>query len=97
MSAHRRLAAILLVVAAAGLGGCHLLRGESCHAHKAYETAQAVPPLHAPEGLAGPNTRNALHIPDVPLPAKPRAASDPCLDEPPSFFPDRPKPGKPKA
>ena len=92
----------LILVAAAlalpfALAGCKLMRPDtaSCHERQPYESAGSVAPLHAPEGLAQPNTRNSLKIPDLPADVAPRVRGrhDPCLDEPPSFYPDRPKPG----
>ena len=83
------------------LAGCQLIRPQTstCHARQAYESAGSVAPLHAPEGLAQPNTRNALKIPDLPADVVPRVRGkhEPCLDEPPSFYPDRPKPAAGKS
>ena len=94
------LMAATLVVSSA-LAGCKLMSpgGESCHERQPYQAAGSVAPLHAPEGLAQPNTRNALKIPELPADAVPRVRgkNEPCLDEPPSFYPDRPKPGAGKS
>jgi hypothetical protein len=91
--AARRL--VLVAVAAGtalGLGGCRSFR-ENCHAPQEYQKATSVAPLKSPEGLAAPSTKGALKIPDVAATARARSKGDPCLDEPPSFYPDRPKPG----
>ncbi|MCZ8131570.1 MAG: hypothetical protein O9284_09745 [Steroidobacteraceae bacterium] len=85
-------------LAAAGslvlLAGCSAFDRNACHDRQPYQAAEAVPPLKVPEGLAAPSTRNALRIPEVQAEPKRRSAGDPCLDEPPSFYPDRPKPGQ---
>lgn len=79
-------------VATVGLSGCASFE-RNCHEPQAYERAESVPPLQVPEGLTAPQTRGALKIPDVDATARPRGPTDPCLDEPPSFYPGRPKPG----
>jgi hypothetical protein len=86
---------VLVAVAAGtalGIGGCRSFR-ENCHAPQEYQKATSVAPLKAPEGLAAPSTKGALKIPDVAATARARTKGEPCLDEPPSFYPDRPKPG----
>jgi uncharacterized lipoprotein len=73
------------------LGGCHPIRAVrsagSCHDPKRpYLKADSVAPLKIPAGLDTPDNTNALHIPALNEPAPPaRAATDPCLEEPPSF------------
>jgi hypothetical protein len=42
-------------------------------------------PLQTPAGLDAPDTRNAVKVPPLNEPEKPRAAADPCLSAPPSF------------
>jgi hypothetical protein len=93
-----RLPTILALVAVAtGVSGCKVF-AENCHEPQDYQRATSVPPLKVPEGLDAPPTRGALKIPDVPPGARARTAADPCLDESPSFFPNRPKPSaKPPA
>ena len=87
---------VLAGVAAPLLAGCGLFGGgaKKCHDRQAYEQAQSVPPLKAADGTPVPATRNALKIPEVAQTAKARGPGDPCLDEPPSFNPGRPKPGQ---
>jgi hypothetical protein len=75
------------------LTGCAAFRGENCHAPQAYQAADSVPSLRVPDGLSAPQNRGALKIPEVGETARPRGPGEPCLDEPPSFFPGRPKPG----
>lgn len=82
------------LTATALLGGCALFDGNACHEPQPYQQARSVPPLKVPEGLAAPATRTALRIPEGEPTARPRGPGDPCLDEPPSFYPDRPKPGR---
>jgi hypothetical protein len=38
-----------------------------------------------PPGLDAPDTRNALPIPPLSEPERPRKAEDPCLDAPPKY------------
>lgn len=66
------------------LGGCKGLVG-SCHDSQAYASAQSLPPLHIPVGLDGPDTRNAVRIPELNEPVAPRGKKDPCLEEPPKY------------
>ena len=78
------------------LAACHLWGGgDTCNVRQPYDQAVSVPPLKVPEGLQAPTTRTALKIPDVQATAPKRGAKDACLDEPPSFYPGRPKPGLP--
>ena len=82
-------------VALAGLAGCHFVKDE-CLAHQPYEGATSVPQLRAAEGLPTANTKNALKIPDATSEPKPRKSTDACLDRPPPFYADRPKPAATK-
>ncbi len=88
----RVMTTLACVVAATGLSGCRLF-AENCHAPQDYQSATSVPSLKVPDGLNAPQTRGALKIPDVPVSGRKRGAGDACLDEPPSFYPNRPKPG----
>jgi hypothetical protein len=83
----------LAAAASLTLTGCAAFRGETCHEPQAYQSAESVPSLRVPDGLSAPQNRGALKIPDVGETARPRGPGEPCLDEPPSFFPGRPKPG----
>jgi hypothetical protein len=42
-------------------------------------------PLQTPAGLDAPDTRNAVKVPPLNEPEKPRGTADPCLSAPPSF------------
>lgn len=87
---------VVVGVAAPLLAGCGLFGGgaKKCHDRQVYEQAQSVPPLKSADGTPVAATRNALKIPEVAQTAKARGPGDPCLDEPPSFNPGRPKPGQ---
>lgn len=52
------------------------------------EGGQSIPPLRVPVGLAEPNKKEALKVPELIEPEPPRKPGS-CLDEPPSYFPDR--------
>ena len=47
--------------------------------------AKNMPPLKVPSGLDAPDTRNAIKVPPLEEPERPRAAGEPCLSMPPSF------------
>ena len=83
--------------ALAGLAGCHMFTvKDECAERQPYEGATSVPQLRAAEGLPTANTKNALKIPDAAGEAKPRKSTDACLDRPPPFYADRPKPAPAK-
>jgi uncharacterized lipoprotein len=67
------------------LSGCGLLTPtyERCDETPPYAAAREIPPLRVTEGLASPNTRNALRIPEVTIPEKPTDGR--CIDVPPSY------------
>ncbi len=88
----RLISRILAVGALLALAGCHFAREDACSKKVHYLAAGSVPPLKVPEGLPPANTKNALKIPDASAEARPRKATDACLDQSPSFYPDRPKP-----
>jgi uncharacterized lipoprotein len=47
--------------------------------------AKNLPPLQVPAGLDAPDTRNAIKIPPLTEPERPRSPQDPCLSRPPSY------------
>ncbi|HEX9474997.1 MAG TPA: hypothetical protein VF931_12460 [Steroidobacteraceae bacterium] len=47
--------------------------------------ARNLPPLQVPAGLDAPDTRNAIKIPPLSEPERPRNPQDPCLSRPPSY------------
>lgn len=80
------------------LGGCSWIGlgggpDKSCHEPQAYETAQEAPSLQVPAGMDAPSDRAAIKVPPLDKPERKRAGSEPCLDEPPTFYPGRPRPG----
>ena len=58
-------------------------RGTTCKQdNKDYVGAQELPPLKAPPGLDPPDTRNALKVPPLDTPERPRGKNEACLDVP---------------
>ncbi len=84
----------LLTLCATLLGGCfsRSQRELPCTDHPGYLAAGAAAPLRTPQGLAAPNTKNALKIGEVSSPATARTTKDGCLDRPPKFFGEQAKP-----
>ena len=82
-----RIPAILLASALSLLllPGCKS-RGPTCNQNnKDYVGAPELPPLKAPPGLDPPDTRNALRVPPLDTPERPRTKNEACLDIPPPF------------
>jgi uncharacterized lipoprotein len=80
----------LLGAALLALAGCswlHRGHGSSCREPVVGAGAPNLPPLKVPAGLDAPDTRNAIKIPPLAEPERPRAPTEPCLSEPPSFKP----------
>lgn len=75
-----------LALAALALTGCRSL---SCSPPPSTGEGDSIPPLEVPLGMEAPDTRNALKIPELDQPERPRTKADGCLDAPPSYFPDR--------
>jgi uncharacterized lipoprotein len=84
-------------LALALLPGCKS-HGPTCHQdNKDYVGAKELPPLKAPPGLEPPDTRNALKVPPLDTPERPRTKNEACLDVPPPFTtPKGPDAAKPK-
>jgi uncharacterized lipoprotein len=78
-------AALLLLA----LGGCswmhHGRHGARCREPAVGGEAKNLPPLKMPPGLDAPDTRNAIKVPALNEPERPRAPGEPCLSMPPSF------------
>lgn len=82
------------------LGGCGFMERvgllgsgiATCQEPQAYEAAAEIPPLQVPAGLDTPPARVALKIPTLDVPERKRAANEPCLDQPPTYYPGRPRP-----
>jgi uncharacterized lipoprotein len=80
------LAAAALLLAA--LGGCswmHHGKRAGCREPAIGAEARNLPPLKMPPGLDAPDTRNAIKVPPLDEPERPRASNEPCLSQPPSF------------
>jgi len=99
----RKLIVALLLAVLPVVGGCasarhmfHWFHSDPCATRSPFMKAQSVPPLRVPEGLPAANTKNGLKIPDDVGPVTPRTPGGKCLDAPPSFYADRPKPAPPK-
>jgi hypothetical protein len=79
----------LLVLALAGvaLSSCSWMgrHGDKCREAAVPAGLENRPPLHAGAGLDAPDTRNAVKVPELTEPEKPRTKSDPCLSMPPSY------------
>ncbi|HEY7754378.1 MAG TPA: hypothetical protein VH856_11230 [Steroidobacteraceae bacterium] len=83
------------VMVACGLcAGCGLLPDAygSCDEPQPYESATDAAPLKVPAGADAPDTRNALRIPELPAPRRPREPGR-CLDHPPAYGGSRPPGG----
>ncbi|NJO12773.1 MAG: hypothetical protein HC872_04120 [Gammaproteobacteria bacterium] len=81
------LPSVTLLVSAALLGGCGNLL--TCQGPSDIgDGGRSIPPLRVPAGLAEINTREALRVPELNEPERPRDDSK-CLDQPPGYFPDR--------
>jgi uncharacterized lipoprotein len=65
---------------------------DTCRDAQAYEAASEVPALQVPAGLDSPSARGALKIPVLDAAERKRAAGEPCLDQPPTYYPGRPRP-----
>ncbi len=76
----------LAVLGLAGLAGC---KSMSCNTPPAYGNSESIPSLKVPVGLETPDTRSALKVPELDAPARPRTNAEGCLDDPPSYFPER--------
>ena len=79
------------------LAGCKS-HGTTCKQdNKDYVGAEELPPLKSPPGLDPPDTRNALKVPPLDTPERPRGKDEACLDIPPPFTnPKGPDAAKPK-
>jgi uncharacterized lipoprotein len=83
---------VALALTAAVAGGCGLLPDAytSCSKPQTYEAAAETAPLKVPAGSDLPDTRNALKIPAVTAPERPKDAAS-CVDHPPSYGAARPQ------
>jgi hypothetical protein len=79
-------AALVMLGVMMAVTGCKSL---SCNAPPEYGNADSIPSLKIPPGLDAPDTRGGLKVPELGTPDRPRADAEGCLDEPPSYFPER--------
>jgi hypothetical protein len=78
---------LCLLLVAASLVSCsrlHLRKGAVCREPQVPISANNAP-LKVGPGLDLPDTRNAVKVPDLKEPEKPRSKSDPCLSRPPAY------------
>jgi hypothetical protein len=87
----RLMAPVMLCVA--GIAGC---KSFSCNAPPAYGNSDSIPSLQIPVGLDAPDSRGALKVPELKTPDRPRTDAEGCLDDPPSYFPERQRGDFPK-
>jgi uncharacterized lipoprotein len=78
-------AAVLPLLAQGGCSWLHHGKHAACHEPAVGGEAKNLPPLKMPPGLDAPDTRNAIKVPPLDEPERPRAPGDPCLSQPPSF------------
>ena len=82
-------AALLCCTILSLLSGCsafHRNKTVGCTEKPFSLSTETRPPLKVPEGLSAPDTRNAIKVPDLGNSERVRAASEPCLSHPPSYF-----------
>ena len=81
--------AMIVLVAAAPLCGCHVFKQltPDCHVPQEYQRAVQMPPLKVPQGMDTPNTQSALLIPAIEVAPPPPGPHDSCLDAPPRYVP----------
>jgi len=65
--------------------GCSTVVGGACHKTQPHQTAGNLPPLKMPTGLDGPDTSEALAVPEVTQPELPVDPDGPCLEAPPAI------------
>jgi len=87
----QRILTVLVVLALAALSGCRSLTACTGPADVG-DGGASIPPLRVPPGMVEPNQKDALVVPELNEPPRPRAANSGCMDEPPSYFPGR-RPG----
>jgi len=78
---------LCVMLAAASLGSCARL-GLSSNACRDPELPANLvnnAPLKVGPGLDPPDTRNAVRVPELKEPEKPRSKTDPCLSRPPAY------------
>jgi len=77
----------VVVFACLALGACRSGPAR-CAKPGVYAQAESIPPLRIPAGLQAPDTRGALHVPEVDGTPAPLPAGTTCLDQPPRYAPN---------
>ena len=83
-----RIGFCLMTAALLTSSGCswmHRNRVSSCRELTVVDQANTAAPLRVPPGLDAPDTRNAIKVPELSEPEKPRRPTDPCLSRPPTY------------
>jgi uncharacterized lipoprotein len=75
----------LALLALSGCSWMHRNRVSSCRETTVVTEARNLPSLKVPPGLDVPDTRNAVKVPELNEPERPRDRHDPCLSQPPSY------------
>ena len=77
----------VVMLASLALNSCSWLHrgGDKCREPAVPASLGNRAPLRAAAGLDAPDTRNAIKVPELTEPEKPRSRSDPCLSLPPSY------------
>lgn len=85
MNAGTRIGACALIVTL--LSSCSWIHrtGTSCREPVIPANPEESPPLKVAPGQDLPDTRNAVTVPALNEPEKPRGKDDPCLSRPPSY------------
>ena len=86
----KRLALLLVPIAAMLLSGCFFGRSQSCNKPQEYQSSKSVKTIEVPAGLDTPEEPNKLVIPPGEMQTQPIPKGEPCLDEPPDYFDTNP-------
>jgi len=77
---------LLTLVVVAALSSCSWMgRGGGCREPAVPTDSANLPPLRAAPGLDAPDTRNAIRVPELTEPERPRSGTESCLSRPPSY------------
>ena len=84
-----RVVALLVAALLLSSSGCswfhHGKNSKRCREPAVGGEVKDMPPLKVPSGLDAPDTRNAIKVPPLNEPERPRSPGEPCLSAPPSF------------
>jgi hypothetical protein len=77
---------LLTLMVGAALTSCSWMgRGGACREPAVPTDSVNLPPLRPAPGLDAPDTRNAIRVPELTEPERPRGSTDSCLSRPPSY------------